>query len=1025
MSFEAFVISQCKHLQASIIAEQKQRSAKLEREVSELYDTVVDLSAENDRLKSQARMRSQAGSRRASRIQSKAPSRSSQGGPRPDFSPIALYNKLRASGNNQRISVQTAGSSGRSSLASQTSIGDRSSPEVTAPDKIQKVAEPLGGAPPFSIDVTGVYQPSTIREEPETERSGSSCSDASSEPSVNLPGSTPNTPGFQRSGTLLEKDRLALLDCERSKTPPPSGKRHKLKAGTGPNRLTVTHNKNAGKSTKESDCNDSIQTFSLRSSKLAGAKGLGPAVENTDCLPIHHGADDTSRDDCTSGLFEMQPISSVTMDDISSEDTNDDDDTGRRWCHFSSEDQVVTRESDLSSEFQEQGPTTALFDVLPQWQIDRNSSRKRASSVKGQMYTNDVISREEEDYVDYDDNYSRLTQFMICPNSLPNLVWNALGLTLIGYDCVVLPLQIFDPPPSGFTDCMEWIIRLYWTVTLFVSFFTGYMTTEGTVVMHPSRVAKRYILSWFLLDILVVGLNWLEAVTPSFDGNRVQGVGSVLRSLRMIRTLRLVRLLKARDLTKVLCEYIPFSEQLGLLAHIGGIMAVFLWASHVTACLWFGLGRIGGANTWKRKIEEATAAEDLDAGAWYILSFHWSLAAYSGDTSVVLPTNTGERMFASTVLFFAFVVSASYVGSITTSMTRLTLIASEQSSKLARLRRFLLDNHISRPLAVRVQRNAQHAMVEQKSKAPETSVELLRIISVPVLIEVHFEIHARVLMWHPFFPNYNEVNPGGIRQVCHSAISMLSLHTRDLLFHAGEVPSQPRMFFVVHGGIMYMKDKNIMRADRGMWMCEQVLWTNWTHAGTARTTSETTLLAVSAEKFQEIVSTFPTEHAGSYARAFVKSLNTKAVNDLSDIGGGYDADMTEVDDLIDYAFPDDDDFDEDRPVGTGVKKVPTGTIFKKSNSLKPNSSSSWRPGAFKKPKMKPSPGGNIWTSTSSDRSRPRTSRSSGIAGNVGAGPLTRLAFRFVNRQRQRRQVDNVSCDEVMPGPSPRNPLDLR
>merc|ERR1711920_861034 len=82
-------------------------------------------------------------------------------------------------------------------------------------------------------------------------------------------------------------------------------------------------------------------------------------------------------------------------------------------------------------------------------------------------------------------------------------------------------------------------------------------------------------------------------------------------------------------------------------------------------------------------------------------------------------------------------------------------------------------------------------------------------------------------------------------------------------------------------------------------MCEGVLWTMWTHLGTARTTSNTIILEVAASKFQEIVSAFPTDHARIYATEFVELQNGKLEeNTLTDIGSKLDANS-----MIDVAFP--------------------------------------------------------------------------------------------------------------------------
>lgn len=509
---------------------------------------------------------------------------------------------------------------------------------------------------------------------------------------------------------------------------------------------------------------------------------------------------------------------------------------------------------------------------------------------------------EEESGPSWLDCLGCLSPLMIHPSSIQHLLWDSVGLLLIGYDCIVLPLEVFEPGDSSFTIVMQWCIRIFWTANLLLSFIKGYMLEDGTVNMDPLAVARRYAMTWMTLDLIIVAFDWMEFSAQVAVGSIGQGsvhkFGSALRGLRMIRTLRLMRLLKTPQLSKEITQYIPFTEQLGLLLTIAKIMSIFLWVTHVVACLWWLVG-LASSNGWIRHY----SMQDRSLSERYMRCFHWSLAAFSGDTSITKPQNIGERVFATSVLFLAFVISASYVGSITTSMTRLQLITSEQSSKLAMLRRFLLDHHISRSLAVRVQRNAQHAMLEQKNLAPESNVELLKLISNPVLVEVHFEIHSRVILEHPFFLSYNEINPAGIRKVCHTAISMLSLHPKDVLFSDLEVPTNPRMFFVVSGSLLYLQDEVVQAVDRGIWISEAVLWTKWTHCGMARSKDEVRLLVIDAEHFTETVSHFPSDHAGRYAETFVDYLNGGCHTDLQ-------PSREDVARFVQISFPDDDSDDE-------------------------------------------------------------------------------------------------------------------
>merc|ERR1712107_282568 len=81
-------------------------------------------------------------------------------------------------------------------------------------------------------------------------------------------------------------------------------------------------------------------------------------------------------------------------------------------------------------------------------------------------------------------------------------------------------------------------------------------------------------------------------------------------------------------------------------------------------------------------------------------------------------------------------------------------------------------------------------------------------------------------------------------------------------------------------------------------MAEALLWTRWMHCGTLKADVESTLLVLDAEKFQRIVSPFPTDHCHRYASAFVERLNvserTKTMTDLI---------LKDSDDIVATAFP--------------------------------------------------------------------------------------------------------------------------
>ena len=152
------------------------------------------------------------------------------------------------------------------------------------------------------------------------------------------------------------------------------------------------------------------------------------------------------------------------------------------------------------------------------------------------------------------------------------------------------------------------------------------------------------------------------------------------------------------------------------------------------------------------------------------MSLLWSLAQFAGDMDEVTPHNLGERVYAICVFALAFIMAAVVVSSPMSSMTQLHIIESRSAQQVSQLRRFLLKRRISQGLWLRVERNARHAIAVQVRARPERSVELLGMVSQPLLQELHFEIYSPLLSVHPFFKRYIEECPQVIRKVCHTLL---------------------------------------------------------------------------------------------------------------------------------------------------------------------------------------------------------------------------------------------------------------
>lgn len=467
------------------------------------------------------------------------------------------------------------------------------------------------------------------------------------------------------------------------------------------------------------------------------------------------------------------------------------------------------------------------------------------------------------------------------PSSKKNVFWKIGGLFLLLFDVAVVPMEIFKLPDNWFLETAMWIIRCYWLLDMAMCFTTGYFKSQGSIELRFFKVAKHYLQTWFLFDFACILCDWLVLLSEPRDHDGWRGL-RVWRMIALLRTVRLLRLAKAPEIEGYVSEHIR-NEKLRLVASIAKIIAVLLCIAHLIACAWYGLGvhiRDKGGKSWVLQYDFG----DKGIGERYAVSIHWSLAQFMGENIISLD-DVSERTFAILALLFAFVSSAIFVSSITTLMTKLQLIASKQSSDFAVLRRYLLQNAISTSLSVRVIRNAHHHYSKNSLHATEENVDLLKKISTSLQMEVRFEVYYPIMEKHPFFQNYFEVNPVGVRKVCHRALTTTHYFHSDVVFSQDETPENPKMYFTLSGHLSYSMDGiAVARMMKGTWACEPVLWTSWIHLGSLQAQTESSLLNLEAKTFQSIVVPFPSPHAYSYGVLFLKHCNSgKGL--LTDLGG--------------------------------------------------------------------------------------------------------------------------------------------
>merc|ERR1712151_954853 len=115
-------------------------------------------------------------------------------------------------------------------------------------------------------------------------------------------------------------------------------------------------------------------------------------------------------------------------------------------------------------------------------------------------------------------------------------------------------------------------------------------------------------------------------------------------------------------------------------------------------------------------------------------------------------------------------------------------------------------------------------------------------------------MYGWLLRLHPFFADMQHAAPTIIRRICHSAVQSMPVDQGAVVFTKGEVPEEPKMYFIIRGTLEYHYSHGEPATVREkQWVSEGALWTRWKHQGTLMATTDCKMAVLDAKEFQTIM----------------------------------------------------------------------------------------------------------------------------------------------------------------------------
>lgn len=383
------------------------------------------------------------------------------------------------------------------------------------------------------------------------------------------------------------------------------------------------------------------------------------------------------------------------------------------------------------------------------------------------------------------------------PSSPRRLVWDMISMVLILYDIIVIPVQLaFETGENGIFAAINLMTLFFWTLDIFFTFLCG-VYNRGDEELRLMHIALNYLRTWFVMDVAVVGSEWVWLSGLS----RSQSRGIALARLgKSVRILRLLRLWRMRETMGKFQDRIT-SEYIHIVLRVAKLIVLILGVNHFLACIWYALGT---------HLFDEESASWVEAGEFahenlayrYLTSFHWSITQFTPASMEVVPTSWPERLFCVCVIVLGLVMFSSFISSITAAMTQLQQLSGLFDKNLSVLRRYLRDREISGDLTMRILRFVEHQQSRAAKEVRERDVVLLGSLSRPLYMEMMRQVYAPVLATHPMLSYFGDLGEdSALHQLCNQAVTHFQHSTGDVLFTGGT--GGHHMYFLRKGAMRY------------------------------------------------------------------------------------------------------------------------------------------------------------------------------------------------------------------------------
>lgn len=205
----------------------------------------------------------------------------------------------------------------------------------------------------------------------------------------------------------------------------------------------------------------------------------------------------------------------------------------------------------------------------------------------------------------------RPSSCILMPQSRFKMVWNFIIILLLLYTSTYVPYRVafVDDSSTAYT-IFEYFVDMLFFIDIFVNFFSAIERPDGTIEVKCKKIAKAYLTSWFILDIVAtIPTQAFENLASGEDAGS-SNYNKLIRLARLPRLYRLLRILRLFKIVKILNSSVAiqkFMDRIKMNAGVGRMIAVLIFAFfcvHLISCFWFLAAKLSDfePNTWVARL---------------------------------------------------------------------------------------------------------------------------------------------------------------------------------------------------------------------------------------------------------------------------------------------------------------------------------------------------------------------------------------------------------------------------------------